>query len=318
MRGRWIRAGCWRRRCSSSCRLATWRISCDTVREALDLSAISGAYGAAQGQPPYHPGMLTALLLYGYSRGICSSRQLARACEERVDVMAVTGLNRPDFGTISAFRKRHLAARSALFVQVLRLCRAAGLVQLGQVAVDGTKLRANASKHKAISCRHMLAQEPKLAAELQAWLDRAAASSPATTARSRWTPRIRSSSPRALPPTRPPSPWRERPHRRAGAQAQATYAGHGRNHPPRRPTIALPPPKTGGRAGLRPDQPGQGLPTIPPPRPQQGRRRMGHALHRPHHPQAPQGGGVSRTLITSRTTIHPQSIMHRDHSPTGS
>lgn len=119
--------------------------------------------------------MLTALLLYGYSRGIYSSRQLARACEERVDVMAVTGLNRPDFRTISDFRKRHWAALSGLFVQVLRLCQAAGLVKLGHVAVDGSKLRANASRHKAMSYRHMARQERTLAAEVQAWLDRAAA-----------------------------------------------------------------------------------------------------------------------------------------------
>ena len=146
----------------------------DTVREALDLSAIMGEYKAGQGQPPYHPGMLVALLLYGYSRGIYSSRQLARACEERLDVMAVTGLNRPDFRTISDFRKRHLAALSALFVQVLRLCQAAGLVRLGHVAVDGTKLKANASRHKAMSYKRMVEQEPRLAAEVQDWLDRAA------------------------------------------------------------------------------------------------------------------------------------------------
>ena len=145
----------------------------DTVREALDLSAIIGVYKAEQGQPPYHPGMLVALLLYGYSRGIYASRQLARACEERVDVMAVTGLNKPDFRTISDFRKRHLAALQQLFVQVLRLCQAAGLVKLGHVAVDGTKLRANASRHKAMSYKHMMQQEPKLAAEVQAWLDQA-------------------------------------------------------------------------------------------------------------------------------------------------
>jgi len=147
----------------------------DTVREALDLSAIIGVYKAEQGQPPYHPGMLVALLLYGYSRGIYSSRQLARACEERVDVMAVTGLNRPDFRTISDFRKRHLMALSGLFVQVLLLCQAAGLVKLGHVAVDGTKLRANASRHKAMSYKHLVQREPKLAAEVQAWLDQAAA-----------------------------------------------------------------------------------------------------------------------------------------------
>jgi transposase len=147
----------------------------DTVREALDLSAITGVYKGEQGQPPYHPGMLVALLLYGYSRGVYSSRQLARACEERVDMMAVTGLNRPDFRTISDFRKRHLAALSDLFVQVLRLCRAAGLVKLGHVAVDGTKLRANASRHKAMSYQHMLQREPKLAAEVTSWLDQAQA-----------------------------------------------------------------------------------------------------------------------------------------------
>ena len=143
----------------------------DTVREALDLSAIIDTYREERGQPPYHP----AMLLYGYSRGIYSSRQLARACEERVDMMAVTGLNRPDFRTISDFRKRHLRALSDLFKQVLRLCRAAGLAKLGHVAVDGTKLRANASKHKAMSYQRMQQEEPKLDAEVRAWMERARA-----------------------------------------------------------------------------------------------------------------------------------------------
>ena len=147
----------------------------DTVREALDLSAIFADYPEDRGQPPYHPGMLVALLLYGYSRGVYSSRQLARACEERLDVMAVTGLQRPDFRTISDFRKRHLAALAGLFVQVLRLCRAAGLVKLGHVAVDGTKLRANANRRKAMSYGRMAQAEAKLAAEVAAWFDQAAA-----------------------------------------------------------------------------------------------------------------------------------------------
>src|ERR671910_2566918 len=145
----------------------------DTVREALDLSAILDTYTEERGFPPYHPGMMVALLLYGYSRGIYSSRQLARACEERVDVMAVTGLNRPDFRTISDFRKRHLTALSELFVQVLQLCRAAGLVQFGHVAVDGTKLKANASRHKAMSYGRMKTTEPALATEVEGWLSRA-------------------------------------------------------------------------------------------------------------------------------------------------
>src|SRR5215203_431027 len=145
----------------------------DTVREALDLSAIVDSYTEERGFPPYHPGMMVALLLYGYSRGIYSSRQLARACEERVDVMAVMGLNRPDFRTISDFRKRHLTALSDLFVQVLQLCRAAGLVQFGHVAVDGTKLKANASRHKAVSYGRMKTAEQALAAEVDAWLTQA-------------------------------------------------------------------------------------------------------------------------------------------------
>jgi transposase len=147
----------------------------DTVREALDLSAIVQAYSEERGQPPYHPGMLVALLLYGYSRGVYSSRQLARACEERMDFMAVTGPNQPDFRTISDFRQRHLQALSDLFVQVLRLCQRAGLVKLGHVAVDGTKLRANASRHKAMSYQRMVTEEPKLAADVKAWLDQAEA-----------------------------------------------------------------------------------------------------------------------------------------------
>jgi transposase len=142
----------------------------DTVRGGLDLSAILGAYEVDRGKPPYHPAMMVALLLYGYSRGIYSSRRLAQACEERVDVMAVTGLNKPDFRTIAEFRRRHLAALSELFVQVLRLCQSAGLVRLGHVAVDGTKLKANASRHKAMSYGRMKTAEPKLAAEVAAWL----------------------------------------------------------------------------------------------------------------------------------------------------
>ena len=146
----------------------------DTVRNGLDLSAIMAVYDEDRGYPPYHPGMMTALLLYGYSQGIYSSRRIAKACEERLDFAALTGLQRPDFRTIAEFRKRHLAALSGLFVQVLGLCRAAGLVKLGHVALDGTKIRANASKHKAMSYGRMPAVEAKLAAEVDGWLRQAA------------------------------------------------------------------------------------------------------------------------------------------------
>jgi transposase len=147
----------------------------DTVREELDLTAILSTYTEERGYPPYHPTMMVALLLYGYSRGVYSSRRIAQACEERVDFMAVTAMNRPDFRTIATFRRRHLKALGDLFVQVLKLCRAAGLVKLGHVALDGTKIQANASVHKAMSYGHMREAEKKLAAEIAAWFARAEA-----------------------------------------------------------------------------------------------------------------------------------------------
>ncbi len=144
------------------------------VREELDLSGILGEYQEERGYPPYHPAMMTALLLYAYCRGVYSSRRIAEACRERVDFMAVTGLQQPDFRTISDFRKRHLKALSQIFVQVLRLCRKAGLVKLGHVALDGTKIQANASRHKAMSYERMQQAEPELAAQVEEWLQKAA------------------------------------------------------------------------------------------------------------------------------------------------
>ena len=147
----------------------------DLVRDELDLSAILSTYSEERGQPPFHPVMMTALLLYGYSRSVHSSRKLAAACVERVDFMAVTAMQQPDFRTIAAFRKRHLAALGELFVQVLRLCRRAGLAQLGHVALDGTKVAANASKHKAMSYGRMREEEARLAKEVASWLEKAEA-----------------------------------------------------------------------------------------------------------------------------------------------
>lgn len=117
--------------------------------------------------------MMTGLLLYGYCKGVYSSRRLASACTERVDFMAVTAMSQPDFRTISDFRKRHLKALQGLFVQVLRLCQRQGLVKLGHVALDGTKVKANASKHKAMSYGRMLKSEAELKAQVRQWMERA-------------------------------------------------------------------------------------------------------------------------------------------------
>lgn len=145
----------------------------DLVREELDLGGILSSYESRLGQPPYHPVMMTALLLYAYSRGVYSSRRIATACQERVDFMAVTAMQEPDFRTISDFRKRHLAALSELFVQVLQLCDDAGLAKLGHVALDGSKVKANASKHKSMSYERMCSEEKKLEAVVRGWLEQA-------------------------------------------------------------------------------------------------------------------------------------------------
>lgn len=131
-----------------------------------------GAYAETKGYPPYHPAMTVALLLYAYRSGVYSSRRIARGCEERLDFQAVTALNQPDFRTISEFRRRHREALAGLFVQVLALCRKAGLAGLEHVAVDGTKIKANASKHKAMSYARMTASEAELSREVDAWLAR--------------------------------------------------------------------------------------------------------------------------------------------------
>ena len=118
--------------------------------------------------------MMTALLLNGYCNRYLS-RRIAKACRERVDFMSVVGLDAPDFRTISEFRKRHLQALSALFSQALRLCERAGLVKLGHVALDGTKIKANASRHKAVSYGRMAERAAELEAEVAGWMDAAAA-----------------------------------------------------------------------------------------------------------------------------------------------
>jgi transposase len=145
------------------------------VTEELDVSAIMASYQGEKGQPPYHPAMMVSLLLYAYAVGVYSSRKIAKACMERVDFMAIVALQAPDFRTVSEFRRRHLAALSALFVQLLKLCAAAGLVQLGHVALDGTKIKANASKHKAMSYAYMKEREAELQAEVDSWLKAAEA-----------------------------------------------------------------------------------------------------------------------------------------------
>ena len=145
------------------------------VVDHLDLREMEAAYASVRGQPPYDPAMMTALLLYAYCNGVYSSRRIAKASRERVDFMSIVSLDAPDFRTISDFRKRHLKALAGLFTQVLKLCEQAGLVKLGHVALDGTKIKANASKHKAMSYARMEERAAELEAEVERWMSAAAA-----------------------------------------------------------------------------------------------------------------------------------------------
>jgi transposase len=123
----------------------------DTVPH-LDLSRFYAAYeDEPRGAPPFDPAMMVCLLLYAYGVGGFSSRKIAQACERNLAFIAIVGTERPDFRTISDFRKLHLDAFREVFVQVLRIAGEAGMVQLGNVATDGTKLQGHASRHKAMS-----------------------------------------------------------------------------------------------------------------------------------------------------------------------
>src|ERR1700747_764997 len=146
------------------------RLIVTLVGEELDLSAIAGSYRSVLGQPPFDPRMMTALLLHGYASGIFSSRRIAKAAVERADFMMIVAGDPPDFRTVAEFRKRHLKALAGLFVQVLKLAEKAGLVKLGHVALDGTKIKANASKHKAMSYERMKKREAELEAEVACML----------------------------------------------------------------------------------------------------------------------------------------------------
>jgi transposase len=146
------------------------------VAETLDLSAIYGRYEERDGRglAAYDPRMMVRLLIYGYCRGVASSRRIERATYEDVAFRYLAADQHPDHTTIADFRQEHLASFSQLFVQVLKLCQRAGLVKLGHVALDGTKVKANASKHKAMSYERMGEREKQLEEEVKALLQEAA------------------------------------------------------------------------------------------------------------------------------------------------
>jgi transposase len=136
------------------------------IVEQLDLSAIMDAYEEGRGRPPYHPQMMVKLLIYGYCVGKLSSRKLEQASYDDVAFRVLSGNQQPDHASIAEFRKRHLGELAKLFVQVLELCQRAGLVKLGHVAIDGTKIKANASKYQSMTYAGLTEAEQRLAAEV--------------------------------------------------------------------------------------------------------------------------------------------------------
>ena len=145
------------------------------VLPTLDLRPIVDAYAEDRGQPPYDPRMMTVLLLYAYCQTLTSSRQIERRCREDVGFMYLTGDAHPDHDTICAFRRQHLDAFRALFLETLRIAQEAGVMKLGRLALDGSKIRANASKHKAMSYARMPERQAALQAEVQRLLEEAEA-----------------------------------------------------------------------------------------------------------------------------------------------
>jgi transposase len=153
----------------------TARFVADVVDELLDLSPIYVSYVEASGAPPFDPKMMLKLLLYGYSIGVTSSREMERSCQTDVAFRWLAANSAPDYRSLARFRRRHLAALDALFVEVLALCAGAGLVALGRVALDGTKLRASASRHKAMSYDRLGSRVEQLEGEVAAILAEAEA-----------------------------------------------------------------------------------------------------------------------------------------------
>lgn len=146
------------------------------VVDNLDLSEIEAVYASEErGQPPYNPHMMTKVLVYGYCTGVFSSRRMERKLAEDIAFRVLAAGNQPNFRTISDFRKIHLKSLAGLFEQVLKIALEAGAMKVGRVALDGTKVKANASKHKAMSHDRMLEKEKQLKAEVQQLLEQAEA-----------------------------------------------------------------------------------------------------------------------------------------------
>lgn len=149
------------------------RFIAELVDHELDLTRFYKSYAKAKGQPPYDPRLMLRIVLYGYCVGVRSSRELEKSCVDVVAFRWLAAQQGPDFRSIGRFRERHLAALANVFLQALELCQAVGIVKLGKVALDGTKVRANASRHKAMSYARLTAKQKVLADEISELMEEA-------------------------------------------------------------------------------------------------------------------------------------------------
>ena len=248
----------------------------ELVEHGLDLAGFYNAHTQARGAPPYDPRLMLKLALYAMATGVTSSRAVERRCSDDVAFRWLTANNAPDYRSVARFRARHEAAIEELFVQSVRLCDRAGMVGLGDVAVDGTKVRANASRHKAMSYDRMVKREEQLQAEVAAIrqrtrqiLDEAAANDAAEDAkygrdrRGDELPdelaRASSASPRSA---RHAHSWKTRPPRLLPPTPK-TRCALGRPSAPRPASRSTANRSTSMRTGQRPRRP---LPRSPSPR----------------------------------------------------
>ena len=210
------------------------RFIAELVDEHLDLSRIHAAYAEGRGGPPYDPRLMVRILLYGYTIGVRSSRVIETKCVDDVPFRWLAAGAAPDYRAIARFRKRHLSALGHLFVQALALCQAAGMVSLGRVALDGTKVRANASKRKAMSYARMWRRRRSSPKKSRHCCCRRSGSIRPRTRNSAKTA-VAMSYPRSCGAARPgwprsakpKPPWRKRPRKRPATSAEATARERG-------------------------------------------------------------------------------------------
>lgn len=278
------------------------RFVADLVDKVLDLGQVRADYTGKRGYPPYDPRLMLRLLIYGYTTRVRSSRAIEQRCADDIAFRFLAADQAPGFRSISRFRRRHLDAIAALFTQSLHLAQKLGMVKMGRIALDGTKLEANASKHKAMSYGRLVDKEERIEAEVAALEAKAAALLPPT------KPRARDSASTARTPTCLPSATGAR-NAWPGCRPPA------RRSRPKPPTKHERTPKTRSAVDRSEPAPTMSRPSPTPAR-RPPRRRAPSPRPRPTSPTPTRGSRRTATAPTSRhTTPRPWSTPNTRSAP---